>query len=53
MESTNRLEECNVELFLPSDNTACQELEMPKQTYVREPHARGTIKDVVKVEKDG
>ena len=56
MESPNRLEECNVELFLPSGNTACQEPEMPKKTSVREPHARGTIEDVVNVvivEKDG
>jgi hypothetical protein len=37
VESTNTLEECNVEIFLPSDNTACQEPEMPKQTSVREP----------------
>ena len=38
-----------MELFLPSGNTACQEPEMPKKTSVREPHARGTIEDVVNV----
>ena len=45
-----------MELFLPSENTACQEPEMPMKTSVREPHARGTIEDVgnvVIVEKDG